>query len=112
MPLHVGGYEGLEMNLRPYQSAASDAIFKEWQENDSTLVVMPTGGGKTILFADGEMGEYRLTPHAVSAFTVASRLSTSATFNIWTPVPMRFIKPVSAVPGPSSMKRVKPCASR
>src|SRR5512134_1528135 len=40
------------MNLRPYQSAASDAIFKEWQENDSTLVVMPTGGGKTVLFAD------------------------------------------------------------
>jgi superfamily II DNA or RNA helicase len=40
------------MILRPYQSAASDAIFKEWQENNSTLVVMPTGGGKTILFAD------------------------------------------------------------
>ena len=40
------------MDLRPYQSAASDAIFKEWQEHDSTLVVMPTGGGKTILFAD------------------------------------------------------------
>jgi superfamily II DNA or RNA helicase len=40
------------MNLRPYQSAAAEAIFKEWQENDSTLVVMPTGGGKTILFAD------------------------------------------------------------
>ena len=40
------------MNLRPYQSAASDAIFKEWLEHDSTLVVMPTGGGKTILFAD------------------------------------------------------------
>ena len=40
------------MNLRPYQLAAADAIFKEWQDNDSTLVVMPTGGGKTILFAD------------------------------------------------------------
>lgn len=40
------------MKLRPYQSAASDAIFTEWQENDSTLVVLPTGGGKTILFAD------------------------------------------------------------
>jgi len=40
------------MKLRPYQSAASDAIFAEWQEHDSTLVVMPTGGGKTILFAD------------------------------------------------------------
>jgi superfamily II DNA or RNA helicase len=40
------------MDLRPYQSAASDAIFSEWQEHDSTLVVMPTGGGKTVLFAD------------------------------------------------------------
>jgi superfamily II DNA or RNA helicase len=40
------------MKLRPYQSKASDAIFAEWQEHDSTLVVMPTGGGKTILFAD------------------------------------------------------------
>ncbi len=40
------------MILRPYQSAASDAIFTEWQEWDSTLVVMPTGGGKTVLFAD------------------------------------------------------------
>lgn len=40
------------MNLRPYQAAASDAVFQEWQDNDSTLVVMPTGGGKTVLFAD------------------------------------------------------------
>jgi superfamily II DNA or RNA helicase len=40
------------MVLRSYQLAASDAIFKEWQDNDSTLVVMPTGGGKTVLFAD------------------------------------------------------------
>jgi len=40
------------MNLRPYQAEASDAIFAEWQEHDSTLVVLPTGGGKTVLFAD------------------------------------------------------------
>ncbi len=40
------------MILRPYQSAAADAIFNAWLENDSTLVVLPTGGGKTILFAD------------------------------------------------------------
>ncbi|MEY2408252.1 MAG: hypothetical protein QOF48_922 [Verrucomicrobiota bacterium] len=40
------------MILRPYQAAAADAIFKAWQEHDSTLVVMPTGSGKTILFAD------------------------------------------------------------
>jgi superfamily II DNA or RNA helicase len=40
------------MILRPYQAAASDAIFEAWKECDSTLVVMPTGGGKTVLFAD------------------------------------------------------------
>ena len=40
------------MILRPYQREASDAIFAEWQTNDSTLVVLPTGGGKTVLFAD------------------------------------------------------------
>lgn len=40
------------MRLRPYQSQASDAIFKEWEGVDSTCVVMPTGTGKTILFSD------------------------------------------------------------
>lgn len=40
------------MILRPYQSAAAEAIFKEWQDNDSTVVVIPTGGGKTVLFAN------------------------------------------------------------
>lgn len=51
----AGGFESAAISnviLRPYQSAASDAIFQEWQENDSTLVVIPTGGGKTVLFAD------------------------------------------------------------
>lgn len=40
------------MKPRDYQSKASDCIFSEWREVDSTLVVMPTGGGKTILFSD------------------------------------------------------------
>lgn len=40
------------ITLRPYQKQASDCIFEEWKENTSTLVVIPTGGGKTILFAD------------------------------------------------------------
>jgi superfamily II DNA or RNA helicase len=44
--------EGIDMKLRAYRSAASDAIFREWMEHDSTLVVIPTGGGKTVLFAD------------------------------------------------------------
>jgi len=40
------------MNLRPYQNEAKDAIFREWNENRSrTLLVLPTGTGKTIVFA-------------------------------------------------------------
>src|ERR1700744_5268068 len=39
------------MTLRPYQQDASDAIFREWETYDSTLAVMPTGTGKTVLFA-------------------------------------------------------------
>ncbi len=40
------------MILRNYQRDASDSIVNEWKENDSTLAVLPTGCGKTILFAD------------------------------------------------------------
>ena len=40
------------MNLRPYQSAASNAIFQEWQTVNATLAVMATGLGKTVLAAD------------------------------------------------------------
>ncbi len=47
-----------------------------------------------------------------STLTVASKLATSATLSICTFLSMRFMKPLSAVPGPSSMNRVKPCASR
>jgi len=42
--------------------------------------------------------------------TVASRLGTSPTLSIWTDLSMRRRKPESAVPGPSSMNRVKPRA--
>jgi len=40
------------MNLRPYQSAAVTAVESEWREHKSTLLVCPTGGGKTIIFAE------------------------------------------------------------
>lgn len=40
------------MNLRPYQKDCSDAILREWGDNNSTLIVVPTGGGKTIIIAD------------------------------------------------------------
>jgi len=40
------------MILRDYQKAAVEATLREWQSVVSTLVVMPTGVGKTICFAD------------------------------------------------------------
>lgn len=40
------------MKARDYQVKAREAVFEAWKENNSTLVVMPTGTGKTVLFAD------------------------------------------------------------
>ena len=42
---------------------------------------------------------------------MASKLAASATFSIVAVLSMRFMKPLKAVPGPSSMNRVKPCAN-
>lgn len=39
------------MELRPYQSEAKEAVFRSWEEVDRTLLVLPTGCGKTIVFA-------------------------------------------------------------
>jgi len=40
------------MSLRPYQAEARDAIIREWSEGkQKTLLVLPTGTGKTIVFA-------------------------------------------------------------
>lgn len=39
------------MELRPYQSEAKAAIFEQWENVDKTLLVLPTGCGKTIVFA-------------------------------------------------------------
>lgn len=40
------------MKLRPYQVEAVAAVQREFQSVDSTLLVLPTGTGKTIVFAD------------------------------------------------------------
>lgn len=41
-----------EMDLRPYQQEAREAVWREWDSgNARTLLVMVTGGGKTIIFA-------------------------------------------------------------
>ncbi len=40
------------MELRPYQTEAKDAVFSKWEHGDrKTLLVLPTGCGKTIVFA-------------------------------------------------------------
>lgn len=39
------------MNLRPYQREAFDSVFREWEAVNSTLLVLPTGTGKTIVFS-------------------------------------------------------------
>ncbi|MCI7758528.1 MAG: DEAD/DEAH box helicase [[Eubacterium] saphenum] len=40
------------MELRPYQQEAKAAVFGEWEQgNRKTLLVLPTGCGKTIVFA-------------------------------------------------------------
>jgi superfamily II DNA or RNA helicase len=40
------------MDLRPYQVKSKDAVFGEWNKGvDKTLLVLPTGTGKTIVFA-------------------------------------------------------------
>lgn len=41
------------MELRKYQEEAVDAVEKEWQQGrQHTLLVIPTGGGKTIIFSE------------------------------------------------------------
>ena len=40
------------MELRPYQAKAKDAILAEWDKGvRRTLLVLPTGTGKTIVFS-------------------------------------------------------------
>lgn len=41
----------MEFQPRPYQMEAQQAIFDQWDEIDKTLLVLPTGCGKTIVFA-------------------------------------------------------------
>jgi superfamily II DNA or RNA helicase len=62
------------MILRDYQRAASDAVFQEWKEVNSTLVVKPTGTGKTVLFADViRRAKVNAFPRPVRAMVLAHR---------------------------------------
>lgn len=39
------------MDLRPYQKESHDRVFEEWKKVDNTLLVLPTGTGKTVVFS-------------------------------------------------------------
>lgn len=40
------------MELRPYQKEAKEAVLTEWNDGiQRTLLVLPTGCGKTVVFA-------------------------------------------------------------
>lgn len=59
------------------------------------------------------IGKETRSDHAASiTFAAASRLAASATLSISEPLSIRFMNPLSAVPGPSSIKRVNPCESK
>ena len=47
------------MELRPYQEEARQAVHREWEDKDRTLIVLPTGCGKTIVFAKIAEGRVR-----------------------------------------------------
>lgn len=40
------------IKLRPYQESAIESIFEEWKDKSSTLIVAPTGCGKTTIFTE------------------------------------------------------------
>lgn len=40
------------VTLRPYQSDSVDSVFREWETSDATLVCLPTGCGKSVVFSE------------------------------------------------------------
>ena len=65
------------MELRPYQIEAKDAILKEWEDKQRTLLVLPTGCGKTVVFADvakdrARIGRVLILAHREELLTQAS----------------------------------------
>jgi superfamily II DNA or RNA helicase len=56
MPLFDGPPEPVESHseivLRDYQGDAVDGVFEQWEESVSTLVVLPTGTGKSVVFSN------------------------------------------------------------
>lgn len=68
------------MQLRDYQQAAVEKVFDEWREHSSTLVVCPTGTGKTQIFCDVIR---RVQPGRTLVLAHRSELITQAVNRLW-----------------------------
>lgn len=49
------------MNLRPYQQECIDAVNRGWEKYSRQLAIIPTGGGKTIIFSKLAAANHRRT---------------------------------------------------
>lgn len=98
------------MELRPYQQKAVDAVFNSWREFSKTLLVLPTGTGKTVVFS--KVAEHALNEGDGKILVLAHReeLLTQARDKIYaaTNLPCAFEKA-----GESSLDSLAPitCAS-
>lgn len=60
------------MELRPYQKDACNAVVKEWNKgNKKTLLVLPTGTGKTVVFS--KLAEYLVKRKEHKVLVIAHR---------------------------------------
>ena len=69
------------MELRPYQKEAKDAILKSWEEFQRSLLVLPTGTGKTIVFS--KVAEERTKAGKVLIMAHREELLNQAADKIW-----------------------------
>lgn len=64
------------MQLRDYQQHTVDAVYAQWRERSSTLVVLPTGCGKTVVFShvidQGPPGRALVLAHREELITQAA----------------------------------------
>ena len=69
------------MELRPYQEEAKEAVLKSWEEYQKSLLVLPTGTGKTIVFS--KVAEERVAAGKVLVMAHREELLSQAADKIW-----------------------------
>lgn len=69
------------VKLRPYQEQAKKAILKSWKEYQRSLLVLPTGTGKTIVFS--KVAEERVKAGKVLIMAHREELLSQAADKIW-----------------------------